>query len=467
MNSFAHLIMMAWIPAVVALFALLPPRRAVLVAFLFAWLFLPMSSYKLHGLPDYTKMSATTAGAFIGVLLFDTNRLFSFRPRLLDVPMVVWCLCPFATSLSNDLGLYDALASTSTQVVVWGLPYLIGRLYFSTVPALRELAIAIFIGGLIYVPLCLFEVRMFPQLHRIVYGWMQKQTNLVRLGGWRPQVFMQDGLMLSLWMGAASLMGFWLWMTGSLKRIRNFNVAIPLVILVITTLLTRSTGALALLVLAVGVLLAVKYTRSAAPLLIVLAVSPAYMALRAKGTWDTQGVVRVAEEWFGAERAQSLWARFNQENILNGRALQRPILGWGGWNRRIVYTESGRRAMRGYGDGFWVITLGLHGLLGLSAFVAAMLLPPVLFLLRTPKHLLITAAAAPIIAIITLLSVYMLDNLLNAMINPIYTLGVGGLTGIVAALRSRQTVNVVRRQPRPQPFVAIDPFPQHHAGEQG
>jgi len=449
MNWLAHTALVGWIPAVVALFALLPPRRAVIVSFLFAWLFLPMGGYVIEGLPDYTKMSATTAGIFLGVLLFDTNRLLSFRPRLLDLPMIVWCMCPFATSISNDLGLYDGLSSTFTQVVVWGLPYLIGRLYFSSLPALRELAIGIFIGGLIYVPLCLLR------------------ANLVRFGGWRPQVFMQDGLMLSLWMGAATLTGFWLWLTGSLKQIRRINVGIPLGILMITTVLTRSAGALGLLLLALGALLAVKYTRSAIPLLIVIAITPVYMTLRAKGTWDTQGAVELAEDLLGPRRAHSLWARFDQENVLNERALERPLLGWGGWNRRIVYTESGEMATRGYGDGFWVITLGTYGLLGLSAFAAAMLLPPLIFLLRTPRQLLITAAAAPIIAIVTLLSIYMIDNLLNAMTNPIYTLAAGGLTSIVAALRARMPVRVVRRQAAPRPFVAIDPFPQHQAGEHG
>jgi len=201
--------------------------------------------------------------------------------------------------------------------------------------------------------------------------------------------------------------------------------------------------------------------------LIVIAISPAYMTLRAKGTWDTQGAVEVAEDWFGPARAQSLWARFDQENVLNKRALERPLLGWGGWNRRIVYTETGEMATRGYGDGFWVITLGTYGLFGLTAFAAAMLLPALVFLLRTPKQLLITAAAAPIIAIVTLLSIYMIDNLLNAMTNPIYTLAAGGLTGIVAALRSRMPVRVVRRRAAPAPFVAIDSFPQQQAGENG
>ena len=47
--------MFGWIPAVLALFALFPPRRAVIISFLIAWLFLPMASFKLGGLPDYAR----------------------------------------------------------------------------------------------------------------------------------------------------------------------------------------------------------------------------------------------------------------------------------------------------------------------------------------------------------------------------------------------------------------------------
>ena len=71
------------------LFMLLPPRRAVLTAFLFAWLFLPMAGYRMPGiLPDYTKMSATIMGVMLGALIFDTNRLLSFRLRIWDLPFL-------------------------------------------------------------------------------------------------------------------------------------------------------------------------------------------------------------------------------------------------------------------------------------------------------------------------------------------------------------------------------------------
>ncbi len=89
---------------VLVLFAVMPPRRAVIASFVGAWLFLPLVGYALPGLPDYTKMSATCYGVLLGMLLFDGARLFQFRPSWIDLPIVVWCLVPLASSISNGLG---------------------------------------------------------------------------------------------------------------------------------------------------------------------------------------------------------------------------------------------------------------------------------------------------------------------------------------------------------------------------
>ena len=155
-----------WIPVVLMIFSLLPPRRAVITAFIFAWLFLPMAGYNVPGLPDYTKRTATSLAVLLGMALFHSNLLFAFRPRWFDLPIVVYCcLCPIASSLSNSLGFYDGCAAALATSVTWGLPYLIGRVYFTRLEHLRELAVGIVVGGLICLPLCWWEMRMSPQLH--------------------------------------------------------------------------------------------------------------------------------------------------------------------------------------------------------------------------------------------------------------------------------------------------------------
>src|SRR4051812_43733268 len=104
-NVLVAMVLLGWVPVVLALFCVVQARRAVLAAFLGAWLFLPMASIKLSaGIPAYDKMSATCAGVLLAAMLFDFKRLAAFQFSWLDAPMALWCMCPMASSLANDLG---------------------------------------------------------------------------------------------------------------------------------------------------------------------------------------------------------------------------------------------------------------------------------------------------------------------------------------------------------------------------
>src|SRR5436190_3142386 len=189
-----------WVFLAILLFAIVPPRRAVLAAFILGWLFLPQAGVPLSGLPDLDKITATSMGAMLGVLLFDAQRLRTFRFSWVDLPLLAWCLVSIPAALVNDLGIYDGLSGLMHDTFIWAIPYFIGRLYFSDLASLRELAIGIFLGGLIYVPLCLWEIRMSPQLHYMVYGFYPSFFGMaVRLGGYRPVLYMQHGWMVGLW----------------------------------------------------------------------------------------------------------------------------------------------------------------------------------------------------------------------------------------------------------------------------
>jgi hypothetical protein len=275
-----------WIPAILLIFSALPPRRAVTVAFIFAWLFLPYAGYDLPGFPDYTKKSATSMGVLLATVLLRSDWLFSLRPRWLDLPMATWCLCPIASSLSNGLGLYDGLSASFDYFVTWGLPYLIGRVYFSRLEHLRELAIGIVEGGLVYVPLCLWELRMSPQLHRQVYGFEPNGWGEVVYGGYRPKVFMSLALEVAVWMTAASTTGFWLWASGALHQIKGVAFSRLLVPLLITTVLCKVTGGWLLLILGLSLWFLLKWSGSRLPVILLILVPTLYLATRSTGLWS-------------------------------------------------------------------------------------------------------------------------------------------------------------------------------------
>ena len=430
MTLLVPIIMLGWIPIVLALFVVLPPRRAVISAFLLAWLFLPVYSYEFGGLPDYTKMSATCVGVFIGVLFFDTQRIIFLKFQWLDIPMLLWCLCPIVSSLSNDLGIYDGLSTSLSSIITWGLPYIVGRMYFNTLNGLRELAIGIFIGGLIYVPFCLFEIRMSPQLHHMVYGFHQHDfAQTIRFGGYRPTVFMQHGLAVSLWMTIAFLVGIWLKLTGVLDKLWIFPIESLLLVLLITTVLCKSGMAFVLLIVGLIAFITLKCFRS--PLIIagLLISAPTYIIVRSADIWAGAGLVQFIRRYVNEERAGSLQFRIDNEEILKRKALQRPMFGWGGWGRSRVYDENGRDIS--VTDSLWIIVLGKNGVFGLICLTVTLLLPVVVLWRNYPPRMWAYSAVAPAAALAVMINLYLLDNLLNNMVNPIFLLAVGGLIGLV------------------------------------
>ncbi len=428
MNNFVDLVMFGWIPVVLFLCAMLPTRRAVVAAFVIAWSFLPMVSYHVQGLPAYSKMSATCGGVLLGALIFDIDKLLSFRPSWLDVPMLVWCLCPCVSSLTNGLGLYDGVSGAFAQTVTWGFPYFIGRLYLGDIAGIRELAAGILMGGVIYVPLCLYEIRMSPQLHRIVYGfqYINDFTQTMRLGGWRPTVFMDHGLMVGMWMSMAAMVAIWAWWTRSIRDVFGIPMVIVALVLLITAILCKSTGALVLLFLGLGALGAVKVWGTRFFIWVLIAIAPIYICLRVTKVWDGAELAEAAQT-FSTERSQSFEFRLVNENLLVDKALQQPIFGWGGWGRNQIIDKDFRTIV----DGQWIDSLGKYGIVGLFSLTLILLLPAVLVTRRFAAGAWSSPVFASAAAMLMINVLYMLDNIPNAMVNPIYVLAAGGLTGIL------------------------------------
>ncbi|HVT81540.1 MAG TPA: O-antigen ligase domain-containing protein [Phycisphaerae bacterium] len=464
MNMFVDIVMFGWIPVVLLLFAMMPARRAVIAAFIIAWSFLPMASYHIQGLPAYSKMSATCGGVLLGAMIFDMDRLLSFRPSWVDIPMLVWCLCPCASSLSNGLGLYDGVSAAFAQTVTWGFPYIIGRLYLSDLAGAREMATGILMGGLAYVPLCWWEARMSPQLHRIVYGYHQFNNfnQTIRYGGYRPTVFMDHGLMVGMWMSMAALVGVWAWRTGAVKRVFGIPILLVAIVLVATAVICKSTGALALLLMGLVALWAVRLWKLRILIWALIIASPLYIGLRITKTWDGSELTRMAE-MLSSERSHSMQYRLDNENLLIDHAMDQPIFGWAGWNRSQVYIKSANAFT--VVDGQWINSLGLYGIVGMVSLTTVLLFPCMLVLKRYPPTAWNSPAFGAAGSLLMISVLYMLDNIPNAMVNPVYVLAIGGITGMLTKKLTStqqpapqlQRYNGPRRRPNrpsfPQPAV--------------
>lgn len=389
-------------------------------------------------IPDYKEIFATCYGILIAIAVYDFRVFRRLRFSWVDLPILLYGFSPIFSSLTNGLGLYDGINSSISQLFQWGLPYLIGRLYLGNPSGFRELAIAVVKGGLLYVPLCLYEIRMSPQLHRIVYGYFPHSfLQTKRLGGWRPQVFLQHGLMLGLFMMTATLVAIWLWQSKSVRRIWNIPISWVCFILLVTFILCKSTGAYILFLLG---LICLFFPRFAAlnwplPLLIYSSLIVLYLSLSASGNFPKEELLNFlySQSIIEPDRVQSFEFRINNEEILAEKARERWLFGWGGWGRNRVFQENymGEWVDVTVTDSLWIIVFGINGLFGLASIMALLILPVLLITcFRFPPKTWLLPRVSPIVSLAVSLLLFAIDCLLNNMFNPIFPLISGGLSAL-------------------------------------
>jgi len=440
-NALVPIAMFGWVPLVSWLFSRFHPRQAAALGFAFAWMFLPVASIPLKGLPDITKVTVSCASIFMAAWFFDKDRLLRFKLMPVDIPMLLWCTCPFLSSVFNGIGAYDGISESMYQSFTWGLPYFVARVYFADLKGINTLAITIFFGGLLYIPFCLEEIIMSPQLHRLTYGFHQHSfLQTMRGGGFRPMVYMEHGLMVAMWMVSASMMGLWLAYAGIIPRkwsmlpfsdyLQKCPVWLLLSALLGTMVLMKSTGAIALFVIGLSTLYFSNKLKTSVLIVLLLIIPPTYMLVRSTGLWSGESLSSLVAEKFSEDRGQSLQFRFDNEKILVEKALDGTFFGWGGWSRSRVFDEEGKDIS--VTDGLWIITLGTKGIYGLILLVIVIELPVLLLLYRSSPAQWKTSEYAAIAVMAVLLVLYMIDNLLNGMINPIFMLFNGGLCGLLS-----------------------------------
>lgn len=443
-NGFVPIAMFGWIPLVAMLFVLLPPARAALVAFVAGWLFLPVATFPVVGLPDYSKALAVPLVVFLAIVVFDAKRLQRVRFGLVDLPITIYCLTPAISSLTNGLGWYDAATAVLAKLMLWGLPYLTGRLYCSSAEGRERLARALLAGGLIYAPLCLWEIRMSPQLHALIYGYHQHDwTQVLRGGGYRPMVFMNHGLMVALFMAATTLLGFALWRGGAARKVLGVPLWIAIPALVVVTALCKSFGALLLLLAGGLALVSMRALRLSLPMTLMLCLPFVWVGARVVGGWSWPGMSALTAG-LSSDRSGSLEYRIAAEDLVLEKALDKPAFGWGGWDRALrLPPGASPRTEPVATDSLWIITFGKYGLVGLIAEMLVFAWPVIrLWRLCPPRRWASQPATAVAWGLALALTLYAIDNLFNNMENPLYLLVAGGLAGLPAAARARSWVRV-------------------------
>lgn len=438
MRALADIALIGWLPLALVLFATVRSRTAILCVLLGGTMFLPIYEIKLPGIPDYDKSTAIGVALILGIALFHLKTfLDNFKIRAYDIPIIVWCTGAFFTSISNGIGVYDGVSVTFGLTMTWAVPYFVGRTFFNDHQGIKTLATGIVVAGLVYLPFCLWEIKMSPRLHNIVYGFRQHSFAQTRRGeGWRPMVFMQHGLAVAMFMSCAATIAVWVWLKRTVKQIYGITMPYVAIPLVVVTVGCRSLGAIGLMVMGLTSLALASKTRSSLWVVAFICLPLLYMGVRATGQFGGDVLVDMAGT-ISDRAAQSLGTRIFSENVLIDHAFERPVFGWGGYGRSGIKDEKGKRIVRTeegekvkvIQDGMWIIALGQRGLVGLTAITFVFILPSWLLIRKYKRELWTSPYLAPASVLMVMLAMYMFDNLLNAMMNPMFTLAAGALIG--------------------------------------
>ena len=447
MTPLVPMMLFGWVPFTIILFFTLKPHRAVLVSVIAGWLLLPVFSYNIEGIPDYDKSTAIALGLILGGWLSGQRQKAHFEWKIYDLPMIIWCLSAIPTSLTNQLGLYDGLSGTFSNIMTWGIPYLAGRIYFRDSEALRDLCVGILIGGLLYMPLCLYEIRMSPRLNINIYGFFPHEWRQhIRYGSWRPIVFMQHGLMVALWMAIATTVAFWLWRSRTLDHIKGIPIAFIVIAMAATTVLSKSANGWFVLVLGCSLYFIYRKSKTNLPFVLLLLIIPIYLGLRILDVISGDNVATWASYIFDDARVSSLSVRLRQEDLFIQHTLNSPIFGWGGYSRNWpTDPDTGRKLIKMV-DPLWLIYFSRNGFFGLVTFILAMLMGPWLLLRLTTKIDKARELNSLIPIVLSLVVIFfMIDSLFNGMINASYILCSGALVGYYLSEK--------QRLPEPSPLL--------------
>jgi hypothetical protein len=443
-NMLAYAALLVWPLVSLLLFRFRPTSEAVIWTILGAFLFLPSEvSIKIPLVPAIDKDSVASIAACLGCLLFAKGRHRPFKLHSVMILALLFVLGPVITSALNSdavvvgerilpaVGYYDGVSAMLRQVILL-LPFLIGVHFLRTAEDGQKILRALVVAGLLFTLPALFEIRMSPNLSMWIYGYFHSFATEARYGGFRPVVFMDNGLVASFFLSTSFLAAVALW---RLKLSVWHSPPAGIVgYLGIVLVLCKSAGAL---VYAAVIGFCLRYLRPVwqlrvASILVCIALS--YPMLRLIDWFPTAKLVDVAAT-VNNERADSLKLRFDQEQKLLEHASERLFFGWGRYGRNRVYDESGKDTS--ITDGLWIIILGQFGLVGFIAQFGLLVMP--VFRARRVLTLMTNSRDKLVLSTLSLLvAITVVEQLPNSSINGWSWLLAGALLGQASsAMRAR------------------------------
>jgi len=459
-NTFALLALLGWPLVIVVLFRVLPIERALIWSILGAYMVLPqLSAIDLPVVPAMNKETIPNLTAFAVSLSVWAKRPDLFPQSWLGrILLVLFIVSPAITVLTNlepvqfgvdafgslrlvdpnalevwglpGLRAYDSVSALAQQVFLM-LPFFLARVVLRSEEAIRQILFALIIAGAIYALPMLWEVRFSPQLHTQLYGFFQHDfAQAMRNGGFRPFVFMPHGLWVAFFAFMCAMAAAAMFRDASPGKSGVKLLALGLMVGLVV--ITKSMGALMFTLVFVPAVLLIRPRAQITIAALLAGLVLAYPMLRGSGVVPTERLVETIAQ-FNDERAQSLEYRFTNEDRILEHVSNKPLFGWGGWGRFMVY-DPATGETQSIVDGQWIITIGHYGWLGYLALFGLLALPVISLWWHARKP-----DAPPVPLVVTtlalILAVNMVDMLPNATLIPFTWLIAGALLGYAEDLR--------------------------------
>jgi len=460
-NALAYLMLILWPVVCLILFRRLSIERAIIWSILGGYLILPEAAeFDLPLVPDMNKTSIPNICAFAFVILLAGRRM-DFWPHtwLMSLLLLGFVLGVVPTVLTNDdpmvftilgttepivfetasipgLGVIDLFSVVSGQLIVL-MPFFLARNFLSSEQGIRELLLALILGGLAYSLPSLVEIRLSPQINIWVYGFFQHSFGqMMRDGGFRPIVFLPHALWLAFFIMTAAVSAVALARDAQgATKIRCFAAALYL-LCVLYLCKSLASMAYASVLLPLFLLAGEKWLFRTA--ILMAAIAAIYPILRDNGWVPLEAILAQAEA-INPDRAQSLGFRFENEEMLLERAHEKWLFGWGGWGRNLV-RDMQTGEIISIPDGEWIIVFGTFGWVGYLSQMGLLAVPLYMlwrYVKPQPARGSIHVGAAAVILAVTLI-----DMLLNAILTPYTWLLAGALWGHAeASLRTKRATD--------------------------
>jgi len=360
-----------------------------------------------------------------GILLFHRTDLQRYRPRACDIPIALWCFVPILSATSHWQTLPAAVSGACYQTIAWGIPWLLGRIYFSTAESLLLFAKACVAAGLCYIPVCAIELFTGPQLYALLYGYQPyRWIGAERYLGYRPVGLLEDGNQLGIWMAASTLIAVALAVHQLAPRIFGIPTAWIAAGLATTTLLCQSAGSIVLLVALLPLTLFQPRSVLRAMVALIVFGVVAFALLRMSDRVSLRYLAQhnaflhfIADGLRVVGRHSLIWRLARDEGHM-AVALKTPLLGSGEWN---WWRNGDTRPWS-----LWMLIFGMYGITGLAAF-ASLLFLPVMRASWSPPGGIGPRATQLRLAVAALVLMVACDNLLNSVMILPYLLAMGGM----------------------------------------